>query len=108
MFCIKKIYLLPLFVIDASVVFARAGGGGAGGGLKGIGVIIGIIYTLIVLYYVRIRNQKAKKLIDESHKTDPLWDYDKMIALSSDVFMRMQNAWTERNMDLVTDIVTER
>jgi predicted lipid-binding transport protein (Tim44 family) len=31
-----------------------------------------------------------------------------MIALTNDTFIRMQNAWQERNMDLVKDIVTER
>ena len=104
----KRICLLLMAMGYDLQLFARAGGGGGGGNaVKGIGILISIIYTIVLVYYVKKRNRKAKALIDESHKTDPLWEYDKMIALSKDVFCRMQQAWTERDMDLVADIVTE-
>lgn len=88
-------------------LYARAGGGGGNNFGRALGMLIGLINAGLIIYYVKKRNKKAKILIDESHENDPLWDYDKMIAFSNDVFYRMQNAWTERDMDLVKDIVTE-
>lgn len=101
--------LISVFVL-AGMAFARAGGGGSSGGgtSKGIGAIISLINLGLIIYFVYRKNKKAKKIIHDIHNTDSLWDYDKMIDFANVTFSRMQNAWMERNMELVKDIVTER
>lgn len=105
-------FIATLFLLFAitGMAYARAGGGSSGGGGagKGVGAIITIINLGLIIYFVYRKNKKAKKLIDEIHNTDSIWDYDKMIDFANNTFSRMQNAWMERNMELVKDIVTER
>src|ERR1700740_716010 len=102
----KKIFsTLLLILILSNVVFARAGGGGGGGGYgRGIGSIIALINLALISYLVYRRNKNAKKIISKIHNGDPLWNYDEMIAFTKDTFQRMQNAWMERDMNLVKDI----
>ena len=99
-------FLLSTTLISASTI-ARPGGGSSGSGSsRGIGAILGLIYLLILTLYIHKKNKKAKQIIEEIHSKDSIWDYDQMIDFSKQAFQRMQNAWSERNMDIVKDMVT--
>lgn len=37
---------------------------------------------------------------------DPFWDYDKMLDLTKDMFLKMQVAWSDRNMEPLRNMVT--
>jgi hypothetical protein len=105
--------LLIYFLILSCTAFSaysRAGGGGGGAGTygRGLGVIIGLVNLILILWFVYRKNKKAKQLIAFSGVLDSVWNYDEMIAYSQEVFVRMQNAWKERDMDLVKDLVTDR
>ncbi len=104
------IIVISITFLHVSLSFARAGGGSGGGGnsFRAIGVIIGLINLLLITIFIHRKNKKAKENIELSQELDPLWNYDEMTNFTSDVFMRMQHAWSERDMDLVKDIVTER
>lgn len=104
---------ISFLLFIAVSTYARAGGGGGGvGGGRGGGrpliVLLGIVYLMLMAVVVYWKSKKAKQLIAQSASQDGFWSYDKMIELTRDAFVRMQNAWMERNMELVKDIVTEQ
>jgi predicted lipid-binding transport protein (Tim44 family) len=109
---IRKSSLLSFsFVLLSTIsVYARAGGGGGSSSGRGnlIGLILGLINLALIALFVYKKNKKAKKIINQVGVNDALWNYDQMIDFAQDVFVRMQNAWMERNMDLVKNIVTQR
>jgi hypothetical protein len=74
--------------------------------VKGIGGIIALSLFGIFLLVANLKNKRAKKEIAISNSIDPFWNYDDMIKFSMKTFEQIQNAWTERNMDLVRDRVT--
>jgi predicted lipid-binding transport protein (Tim44 family) len=91
-----------------NLLYARAGGGGSGGGAaRGIGTIIGLISVALTFFFINQKNKKAKKEIALSEQEDSFWNYDGMILHTQNTFIKMQEAWSERDMDLVKDIVTE-
>lgn len=104
-----SVILAILFYFCSTALYARAGGASGGGGNagRGIGLVVALLNIGLIAYYVWKKNKKAKTLIDQSHQNDLLWDYDQMISLAKEVFERMQNAWMERDMDLVRDIVSD-
>jgi hypothetical protein len=111
---IRKSLLLSFsfLLFNTLSAYARAGGGGGGGTGsvygRGIGTLIALINIALVAFFIYRKNKKAKQLISEISSQDTTWNYDQMIEYANDIFLRMQNAWMERNMDLVKDIVTER
>lgn len=98
--------LLPLFFLCADT-FARAGGGGGeGGGGTAIGLIAWGIYTVIISGILFHKVIRSKKVIAESSKEDLFWDFNKMRSNARKVFFRMQDAWTDRKIASVKDIIT--
>jgi Tim44-like domain len=75
--------------------------------IKGIGGIIALLLLSIFLLFANLKNKRAKKKIAISNSIDPFWNYDDMIKFSKKTFEQLQNAWSERNMDLVRDRVTD-
>lgn len=106
---IKFYFLLPVgIIIEMQYAFARAGGGSGGGAAgRGIGAIISLITLALTVYFINQKNKKAKKEIAISNNEDSFWNYDEMIQLANDAFYKMQDAWSQRNIDLVKDSITE-
>jgi hypothetical protein len=75
--------------------------------IKGIGGIIALLLLGIFLLFANLKNKRAKKKIAISNSIDPFWNYDDMIKFSKETFEQLQNAWSERNMDLVRDRLTD-
>jgi predicted lipid-binding transport protein (Tim44 family) len=90
--------------------YARAGGGGGSGSVygRGLGVLLALINLALITFFVYRKNKRAKHLISQLSSQDTLWNYELMIDFAQEVYVKMQNAWMERNMELVKDIVTER
>ncbi|MGN6399109.1 MAG: Tim44 domain-containing protein [Flavisolibacter sp.] len=108
----KSIFFYFRFLLFSSLsVYARAGGGSGGsssGYGRGLGVLLALINLALITFFIYKKSKKAKQLISQISSQDTLWNYNQMIDFAQDVFSRMQNAWMERNMELVKDIVTER
>ena len=110
-----------IFCVTSIAAYARAGGGHSGGGSSGGGgygygsgnVFFGFIAFVVVIcgaligYIVTMKSDRSKKLIAASEAADAFWNYDEMIALTNDVYLKMQAAWMAREIDLVKDIITE-
>ena len=108
---IRKSISFTLLFLSTLSAFARAGGGGGGSGSvygRGLGVLLALINLALISFFVYRKNKRARQLISQLHSQDTIWNYDQMIDFAQDVFVKMQNAWMERNMELVKDIVTER
>lgn len=110
---IRKSFLFSICFLFFSTLsaFARAGGGGGAGGSvygRGLGLLFALINLALISFLIYRKSKRARQLISQIGSRDVLWNYDEMIDLARDVFVKMQNAWMERNMDLVKDIVTER
>jgi predicted lipid-binding transport protein (Tim44 family) len=108
---IRKSLSFSFIFLSALSAFARAGGGGGGnGGIygRGLGVLLALINLALISFFVYRKNKRARQLISQLNSQDTIWNYDQMIDFAQDVFIKMQNAWMERNMELVKDIVTER
>ena len=104
----RIINVLFLFLCFSTEIFARAGGGSGGGGrFSALGYAISLIMTLIILILVYIRTKESKKQILISGKIDPIWNYEKLCDYAKNSFMRMQDAWMQKNLDLVSDLITE-
>jgi predicted lipid-binding transport protein (Tim44 family) len=106
----KSLFFTFLFLSTISA-YARAGGGGGGSGSvygRGLGVLLALINLALITFFVYRKNKRARQLISQLGTEDTLWNYEQMIDYAQEVFGKLQNAWMERNMELVKDIVTER
>jgi predicted lipid-binding transport protein (Tim44 family) len=106
----KSLFFTFLFLSTISA-YARAGGGGGASGSvygRGLGVLLALINLALITFFVYRKNKRARQLISQLGTQDTLWNYEQMIDYAQKVFAKMQNAWMERNMELVKDIVTER
>jgi predicted lipid-binding transport protein (Tim44 family) len=107
----KSFFLFSLLFLSTISAYARAGGGGGGSGSvygRGLGVLLALINLALITFFVYRKNKRARQLISQLGTQDTLWNYEQMIDYAQAVFVKMQNAWMERNMELVKDIVTER
>jgi predicted lipid-binding transport protein (Tim44 family) len=87
--------------------FARAGGGGGKGGGGGIiGLIVWGIYTLIVSIILFFKVGKSRQVVAQSTANDSFWNFESMKDNAKKVFFRMQDAWMDRNVEAVRDIIT--
>ena len=112
-------------------LMARAGGGhggggggghgGAGGahGVPGQGGRTGIFGYIMMIVFIVVgsgvgivgsiiiwKSKFAEKIINESEEMDPLWNMEQMKLNARSIFYRMQDAWENRDMNSVKDIVT--
>ena len=103
---LKKAAFLLLLVLLFSThdLYAR----GVDGTNEAWGDLGAIIIILMAAY---IRKQKVIKKNEDSEQiiaqaADPMWDEGKMIALTKDVFFKMQQAWMDRNLDSVKKLIS--
>ena len=101
-----------LLLLGPEVVLARAGGGGGGGGhgkgswLNIIALPILLIYSAIITQQVRKRNRACRFLLARLKKLDPIWDLDAIRNRISQVFFKVQQAWTERDQNIARDCMS--
>jgi predicted lipid-binding transport protein (Tim44 family) len=107
----KLSFLLPVLLISVDL-FARAGGGGSVGGggerFKLIGFIISIIYSVIISIILFYKIKKSNEIADQASETDFSWDYDELRHHAKKTFLRMQDAWMYRDIEMVKEIITDR
>lgn len=129
------IFLIALiFIISAPTISsARAGGGGGGGGSGGGGggsshsssggrgssnplsffVNMAIFAVAssggVIAYKVRIykKTKMSKKLIKELERIDRDWDYGDLKKRVQISFYKIQEAWTERNIEIAADYMSK-
>lgn len=106
-FKFRLLALLPVLVISLDT-FARAGGGGGKGGGGIIGLIVWGIYTLIISIILFFKVGKSRRVIKKSAEQDSFWNFDQMRDNAKKVFFKMQDAWMDRNIESVKDIITSR
>lgn len=101
----RIVCFITIFLTALVEGFARTGGGsGSGGGLRqGLTIIFAISFFILLAY----RTRQSKKQIEASKQSDSLWNYDRMIQYVETVFMRMQDAWTKKDLLFVNDIITQ-
>ena len=99
--------LLPILFLSSDV-FARAGGGSGGGSGSIIGLILAGIYSLIVSAILVFKVNKNKKVMEKNISEDSFWNFEAMRLNAEKVFYRMQDAWMDRKIDKVKDIITEK
>jgi predicted lipid-binding transport protein (Tim44 family) len=107
----KSFFLFSLLFLSTISAYARAGGGGGGSGSvygRGLGVLLALINLALITFFVYRKNKRARQLISQLGTKDAIWNYEQMIDYAQEVFVKMQKAWMERNMELVKDIITER
>ena len=106
----KLMTLLTLLLISVNL-FARTGGGGSvansGGSFKLIGFIITIIYSIIISIVLFYKVKKSRELADQASESDFSWNYDELRYHAKKTFLKMQDAWMSRNVDVVKEIITE-
>jgi predicted lipid-binding transport protein (Tim44 family) len=101
----RKYHWFLIMLGSSTELFARAGGGGSGGSTtRGIGAIILVLVFFAILYY---RTWQSKRQATISMARDPNWNYDFLIKYAEDAFMRIQDAWMKKNLDLISDIITD-
>jgi predicted lipid-binding transport protein (Tim44 family) len=100
-----------LIISDCPELWARAGGGG-GGGATGILYLIllpfFIIYSMIVTYMVVKKNKECQSLMQQCADIDSAWNPDSVKARIEQAFLKIQQAWVERNQDIAKDYMSER
>jgi predicted lipid-binding transport protein (Tim44 family) len=108
---IRKSLSFTFLFLSTLSAYARAGGGGGVSGSmygRGLGVLLALINLALITFLVYCKSKRARQLISQLGTEDTLWNYEQMIDFAQEVFVKMQNAWMERNMELVKDIITER
>lgn len=105
----KKNILILVFGLNAISIetFARAGGASGGGYVNRYSWIITLSTTIIFLIILNYRNVQSKKQIKISGINDSLWNYEEILDWVKKSFLRVQNAWMEKDLSLVNDLITE-
>lgn len=106
-FKFRLFILLPILLLSIDT-FARAGGGGGGKGGGVIGLILWGIYTLVVSVILFFKVGKSKKITHISAAQDSFWNFEQMRDHAKNVFFDMQEAWMNRDIDSVKDLITPR
>lgn len=107
----KKI--ISIIVVGLNTIsietFARAGGasGSGGGYVNRYSWIFTLLTTIIFLIILNYRSVQSKKQIRISGINDSLWNYDEILDWVKKSFLRVQNAWMEKDLSLVNDLITE-
>lgn len=91
-------------------VFARAGGGGSGRG--GVAAVILypfiLIYSAIISYVAYLKDQKCRALAHDLSRKDPIWDADAIRRRIELIFMKVQDAWMERDQSIAKEVMSQR
>lgn len=111
---ILKGLLLAAFTFVCLFCFARAGGSSSSG--MGFWKILFfiillpfiLIYAAIRSFYFSSRRNKANKLVEQLEHTDGIWNQRSMTARAEEIFLVVQKAWMERNLDIAKDYVSSR
>lgn len=111
---LPKIILLSFFTIIYSETFARAGGSSSG--KMGFWMIVlfiillpfFLIYSGILKFFTSQRKKSAGKLIEKLETTDSTWNDRNMKTRAEEVFLTVQKAWMERNLDIAKVYISER
>jgi hypothetical protein len=108
------IALILVYLHSTQYLYARAGGGHRSGWFwghrHGDGGLITILVALIALpvtifsYIVRksiikFRNSGSEKILKKAGEEDAIWNEPKMLEHTKKVFLKMQQAWMNRNLD---------
>ncbi len=103
---ISTIILMMMFISYDSFARAGGGGGGSGGGGKGniLILIVWAIYTGLLTLFLFLRKREAINVIKLAK--DHIWDIDNLNQCTEKAFYAMQDAWSERNLDKVSSIIT--
>lgn len=92
----------------------------AAGGLLGFLImawktILGIVMLPFSLYasfklycYIRARKKEAKKVLASIEHTDPIWQKEALLERVRDVYERVQEAWSEGNLEPVRELFTDK
>ncbi|HNZ71397.1 MAG TPA: Tim44-like domain-containing protein [Prolixibacteraceae bacterium] len=108
----RLLVALPLIFFSLDV-FARAGGGGgsgSSGGGKGnlIALILVGIYSFIVTVALYIKVDKSRTVIENGEINGSFWNFEQMRDHSKRVFLKMQHAWMNRDINRVKDLISPR
>jgi len=106
---IKILFMIfILSVFSYSIVEARAWGGGSGWG--GWDAIWGVIALLIyAIYEIRRRKmiKKAKADLEKALAWDSSWNLKELEKATTKIFMKYQEAWTNKDLDYVRKDMTQ-
>lgn len=108
----RLLVALPLIFISLEVL-ARAGGGGgsgSGGGGKGnlIALILVGIYSFIVTVALYIKVDHSRSVIEKGGVNDSFWNFEQMRDHAKRVFLKMQYAWMNRDVNRVKEFISPR
>ena len=129
-----KLLLLFSILLMTEVLMARAGGGGGHGGgghggsagghgygghghgygggnnIWGSIIMIGIIvfgsFASIITAIIMWKSRVSQKVIDQIDNSDPIWNLDNLKLNARGIFYKMQDAWENRDVERVKDILT--
>ncbi len=111
---LTRIIFISIFLINCVGAFARAGGASSGKlGLWGIILFIillpfFLIYSGILKFFTSQRKRSATNLINKLETTDSIWNERSIAARAEEIFLTVQKAWSERDMDIARDHVSQR
>lgn len=74
-------------------------------------IIIGVFtlvsgYAAYITYLYRNKGRINKEKMTRSHERDAIWDHDQIIASAEDTFMKLQAAWTLRDLRPVKQLLS--
>lgn len=95
-----------------ATAFARGGGGGSssGSGGGGSGIIGFIVFIIVLICGLYIRNKKikkAKETILQAESKDPTWDENSIQQRVSNVFLSFQKDWSDFNVEGMKQYLTD-
>ena len=100
--------VLLLLICFYSWVDARWVGWGGSGSWWGDIIWLAVAWIIYAIYEVRRRRmiKKAKQDLENALKEDSSWDVKWLEKVVSEVFMKYQNAWSEKRLLSVKDYMT--
>jgi len=113
-----------VLLLSTEVILARAGGGGGGGGggssFHGRGggghytnqeiffyTVIWVISTFGLTILLIHKADRSKFIILWAAKEDRMWNMNKMKFISEAIFIKMQDAWMNRNIEKMKDHISK-